>query len=86
MLTFERSMEAHEIEHRKWPVLLGPQLTGKRLAVKTPRILLRSRRPYLSGMTLMKKVPPEILSSKGKGGRVTYQDSNVPDGYGCKMA
>ena len=29
MTTFERSMEAHEIEHGKWPVLLGPQLTGK---------------------------------------------------------
>ena len=29
MMTFERSMEAHEIERGKWPVLLGPQLTGK---------------------------------------------------------
>ena len=29
MTTFERSMEAHEIERGKWPVLLGPQLTGK---------------------------------------------------------
>ena len=29
MATFERSMEAHEIERAKWPVLLAPQLTGK---------------------------------------------------------
>ena len=29
MTTFERSMEAHEIERTKWPVLLAPQLTGK---------------------------------------------------------
>ena len=29
MMTFERSMEAHEIERIKWPVLLAPQLTGK---------------------------------------------------------
>ena len=29
MTTFERSMEAHEIERVKWPVLLAPQLTGK---------------------------------------------------------
>ena len=29
MATFERSMEAHEIEYVKWPVLLAPQLTGK---------------------------------------------------------
>ena len=29
MTTFERSMEAHEIEHAKWPVLLASQLTGK---------------------------------------------------------
>ena len=29
MVTFERSMEAHEIEHVKWPVLLALQLTGK---------------------------------------------------------
>ena len=29
MTTFERPMEAHKIERRKWPVLLGPQLTGK---------------------------------------------------------
>ena len=28
MTTFERSMEAHDIERGKWPVLLGPQLTG----------------------------------------------------------
>ena len=29
MTIFERSMEAHEIEHVKWPVLLTLQLTGK---------------------------------------------------------
>ena len=29
MTTFERSMEAHEIERAIWPVLLAPQLTGK---------------------------------------------------------
>ena len=29
MMTFERSMEAHEIECVKWLVLLTPQLTGK---------------------------------------------------------
>ena len=29
MMRFERSMEAHKIERGKWPVLLGPQLTGK---------------------------------------------------------
>ena len=29
MMTFERSMEAHEIECGKWPILLGPHLTGK---------------------------------------------------------
>ena len=29
MTTFEKSMEAHEIELTKWPVLLVPQLTGK---------------------------------------------------------
>ena len=29
MMTFERSMEAHEIERVKWLVLLAPQLTGK---------------------------------------------------------
>ena len=29
MTTFERSMEAHEIERAKWPVLLTSQLIGK---------------------------------------------------------
>ena len=29
MTIFERSVEAHKIEHVKWPVLLAPQLTGK---------------------------------------------------------
>ena len=29
MMTFERSMEAHEIERTKWLVLLAPQLTEK---------------------------------------------------------
>ena len=29
MMTFEKSMEAHEIEHVKWQVFLTPQLTGK---------------------------------------------------------
>ena len=29
MTTFERLMEAHEIERVKWPVLLASQLTGK---------------------------------------------------------
>ena len=29
MMTFERSVEAHKMEHTKWAVLYAPQLTGK---------------------------------------------------------
>ena len=60
MTTFKRSMEAHKIEYVKWPVLLTLQLTGKLqqvmqlLTVKTARIILRSRRPYLKGCAMFR--------------------------------
>ena len=55
MTTFKSLIEAHKIERGKFPVLFGPQCTGK--AQQAYAVLNSkgwSRRPYLSSMTLIK--------------------------------